>query len=167
MVNYENGKIYKLYSKLENITYIGSTAHYYLSQRLVKHKSDYKQYLKNNANYVTSFKILECEDYKIELLENYPCANIDQLETRERYYIENNECVNKVIPTRTQAEWREANKEYLKDYNKEYREVNKEHIKVHNSEKITCQCGCEITRNVLSRHKKSKKHLDLVQNLKL
>ena len=34
MVNYEYGKIYKLYSKQQNITYIGSTAIYYLSKKI-------------------------------------------------------------------------------------------------------------------------------------
>ena len=190
MVNYEYGKIYKLYSKQNNITYIGSTAEYYLSKRLSKHISTYKQYLKNKTNYIYSFKILECEDYKIELLENYPCANRTQLEKREGYYIKNNECVNKQIPGRTRGEYREVNKDKIKEYNtvyyknnidkikeqkqeykinnkdkineysKEYRTNNKDKIK----EKISCECGCDIRRSDLARHKKTKKHLDLVQN---
>ena len=201
MVNYEYGKIYKLYSKQNNITYIGSTAEYYLSKRLSKHISTYKQYLKNKTNYIYSFKILECEDYKIELLEDYPCANKQQLEKREGYYIKNNECVNKYIPGRTIAEWyednkdkikeyQEANKEHKKEYNKEYSTKNKEHKKEYNKEystknkdmikerkqeyrtnnkhkikeKITCECGCEVSRGNLSTHKKTKKHIKLVQN---
>ena len=201
MPDYQLGKIYKLYSNQQNITYIGSTAMYYLSQRLAKHISTYKQYLKNKASCSTSFKILECEDYKIELLEDYPCANKQQLEKREGYYIKNNECVNKYIPGRTIAEYREdnkdkikeyqeANKEHKKEYNKEYSTKNKEHKKEYNKEystknkdmikerkqeyrtnnkhkikeKITCECGCEVSRGNLSTHKKTKKHLDLVQN---
>jgi len=165
MVNYEYGKIYKLYSKQNNITYIGSTAEYYLSKRMSKHRMDYKQYLNGKLKKCyTSFKILECEDYKIELLENYPCANRIQLEKRERYYIENNECVNKNIPTRTKTEYNEANKDKINQHNKEYRTNNKEY----NKEVITCGCGCEISRYCLSRHKKTKKHIklmDLVQNI--
>jgi len=182
MVNCEYGKIYKLYSKEQNITYIGSTAQYYLSRRLDNHKSTYKCYLNHKSNYVTSFKILECEDYKIELLEDYPCANKKQLKDRERWYIENNECVNKNIPSRTQAEWRQDNREYIKDYNKEYKEVNIDKIKARGNEYYTnnidkikarvnqvivCQCGCEVIRGNLSRHKKNKKHIrlmELVQN---
>jgi len=216
MVNYEYGKIYKLYSNQQNITYIGSTAMYYLSKRLAVHRGDYKQYLKSKSGYVTSFKILECEDYKIELLEKYPCANVDQLETRERYYIENNECVNKNIPTRTKAEWYEDNKDKIKEqkqkwyqdnkehileqvkeykeanrerileqkreYSKKYYEANEDKIKKYSNEYyknntdkikarvnqvISCQCGCDIRRGDLSTHKKSKKHIrlmELVQN---
>jgi len=137
MVNYEYGKIYKLYSKQQNITYYGSTAMYYLSQRLAIHRNNYKMYLNNKGNYVYSFKILECEDYKIELLEDYPCANKQQLETRERYYIENNECVNKNIPTRTISEWYEDNKDKLLLQNKEWYKNNKYYL--NNKDKILVQ----------------------------
>jgi len=198
MVKYEYGKIYKLYSKEQNIIYIGSTAMYYLSQRLAKHISSYKIYLNTKDGYVYSFKVLECEDYKIELLEDYPCANVYQLKTRERYYIENNECVNKNIPTRTKKEYHEANRDkilvrnkeykqvnkdkiavqikeyqeankdklekYYKEYGKKYREANKDKIKAKASELIVCECGCELRRDDIAKHKKTKKHLDLVQN---
>ena len=168
MVNFEYGKIYKLYSKQQNITYIGSTAMYYLSQRLATHKGSYKSYLNNKSGYVTSFKILECEDYKIELIENYPCANVDQLETRERYYIENNECVNKNIPTRTIAEYNKEystkNKDKIKENDKKYRTNNIDKIKAKASNVIVCECGCQFRRDYLAKHKKTKKHLDFVQN---
>ena len=175
MVNYEYGKIYKIYSKQQNITYIGSTAQYYLSSRLGKHRGDYKLYLNNKGRYTYSFKVLECEDYKIELLEYYPCANKNQLETRERYYIENNECVNKVIPTRTKKQYKQDNKDKIKDYNtknkdnikeyhKKYYKNNEEYFKKYRSQKITCECGCEVTKNHLLRHKTTPKHIKLVQN---
>ena len=149
MVNYEYGKIYKLYSKQQNITYIGSTAQYYLSRRMDNHKKHYKSYLNGKYPYVTSFKILECDDYKYELIEEYPCNNVQQLKTRERYYIENNECVNKYIPGRTKKEWGQD---------------NKDKIKANKSELITCECGCDITKNHLLRHKTTPKHIKLVQN---
>ena len=189
MVNYEYGKIYKLYSKQNNITYIGSTTEYYLSKRLSKHISNYKQYLNNKGDYIYSFKVLECEDYKIELLEDYPCANKQQLSKREGYYIKNNECVNKYIPGRTIAEWYEDNKDKIKEYYKnnrdnikkqvqeyqinnkdkinEYREANEDKIKEYKSQKVACECGCMIVRSNIAVHKKSKKHIklmDLVQN---
>ncbi len=45
MVNYENGKIYKIESHLGDKLYIGSTTKQYLSQRMDKHRTDYKQWL--------------------------------------------------------------------------------------------------------------------------
>ena len=74
--------------------------------------------------------------------------------------------------------WRDANKDYTKEYNKEYRTNNIEYFKEYNKEYrtnnidkikelITCECGCEIKRCVLWKHKKTKKHIrlmELVQN---
>lgn len=164
MVNYENGKIYKLYSLSKNIVYFGSTAEKYLSKRLQHHLADYKKYKNNKKNFITSFKVLECEDYKIELIEEINCNNIDQLRERERFYIENNDCINKKIPNRTNKEyhkeWEQNNKEHIKEYKKEYYENNKEHYKEHKSQKVICECGCEITRSSLTKHKKSLKHIN-------
>ena len=53
-------------------------------------------------------------------MENYPCENKEQLNARERFYIETIECVNKNIPTRT-------NNEYL-EYQKQYKEKNKDSL---------------------------------------
>jgi hypothetical protein len=38
-----------------------------------------------------------------------------ELNARERWWIENNECVNKYIPTRTDKEYYEAHKEKIKE----------------------------------------------------
>ena len=113
MVNYENGKIYKLVCNETGLIYIGSTAQKYLSIRLSGHKWDYKNYLKGKTNYITSFKVLENGNYDIILLENYSCNDKYELKARERLYIETNECVNKCIPNRTQIEYVESNKDYF------------------------------------------------------
>jgi hypothetical protein len=42
MVNYGNGKIYKIESHLGDKIYIGSTTKQYLSQRMDKHRSEYR-----------------------------------------------------------------------------------------------------------------------------
>ena len=51
------------------------------------------------------------ENCKIELLEDYPCENKEQLLKREGYYIQNNDCVNRCVAGRTINEWKEDNKE--------------------------------------------------------
>ena len=38
-------------------------------------------------------------------MKSFPCNTKLELEKRERYYIENFECVNKSIPTRTKKEY--------------------------------------------------------------
>jgi len=188
MPDYQLGKIYKLTSPSNNLVYYGSTAQQHLSTRIASHIRDYNCYLNNKRDYITSFEILKCEDYKYELIEEYPCNNKPQLKTRERWYIQNNECVNKNIPGRTAAEYhkeydkkyreankdkiavqnkeyREANKDKLKKYQKEYdtkyREANKDKIKDNRSKKIVCKCGCEIRRSDIAAHKKTQKHIRL------
>ena len=76
MVNYENGKIYKIESYLGDMIYIGSTTKKYLSQRMDTHRSDYKRWKNGVYNFVTSFTIFEeygIENCNIVLLELCPC----------------------------------------------------------------------------------------------
>ena len=56
------------------------------------------------------------------------------------------------------------NKEKRSEYNKEYKLKNKEKRNEYDKVKITCECGCLINRGNISTHKKSKKHLDLLQS---
>ena len=120
MPNYQNGKIYKIHSYRTDDIYIGSTTNT-LSRRFSGHKS------KNVIGYGTkSYIILEYDDAMITLIENYPCNDKYELEKRERYHIENNNCVNKHIPTRTDKEYYEDNKDKIKQYHKIYNTVNRD-----------------------------------------
>ena len=47
-----------------------------------------------------------------------------------------------------------------KKYKREYYEININKYK----EKVICECGCEISKNNLTKHKKSNKHLTLINN---
>jgi hypothetical protein len=119
------GYIYKIYDNTNNNVYYGSTIQK-LSSRLSGHRRDYKKFLNGNGDFITSFKILEYGDYAISLVETVEFNDKIELKARERNYIENNECVNKNLPNRTSKEYREANKDNLKEKNKEYYETNKE-----------------------------------------
>ena len=110
MPNYQNGKIYKIHSYQTDKIYIGSTTQP-LCKRFTNHKTD----LKKNTT-VTSKEILKYDDVMITLIETYQCNDKNELEKRERYHIENNNCVNKQIPTRTGKEYRDSNKDMLKQY---------------------------------------------------
>jgi transcriptional regulator of heat shock response len=138
MVNYQNGKIYKLVSDKTDKIYIGSTCNT-LSRRHSGHKSDYKCFIKKiNKNYVSSFELMKLGQTDIILIEDFPCERKEQLHARERHFIESLNCVNKCIPGRTDKEYRENNKEKIK----EYRDNNKEKIKEYqqkNKEKINEQ----------------------------
>jgi len=66
---------------------------------------------------------------KIYLVETVCCNTKEELHARERYHIEKTECVNLMIPGRTNNEWYEDNKEIIAQYKKEYYEKNKEKLK--------------------------------------
>jgi molecular chaperone DnaK (HSP70) len=132
MPNYSDGKIYKLVDNTTDEVYIGSTTQP-LYKRKWGHETSYKRYLNGKTNFVTSFNLIKNQDYRIVLIENYPCLDKSQLHERERYWIKQSNCVNKVIPKRTRKEYREDNKELIKEnfkqYFKQYYEKNKESIK--------------------------------------
>ena len=182
MPDYSKSKIYKIVCNITSETYYGSTCQS-LAKRLGHHRSDFNRWKNGEGRYVKSFDIIERGDYDYSLVQNYPCDSKEELHARERYYIENFDCVNKVIPGRTEKEYREVNKELKSEYLKEYREVNKEKIREQKKEyreankerllkkhreygevKVVCGCGSEITKNNLSRHRKSKKHLAWVES---
>jgi hypothetical protein len=128
---YQNGKIYKIVCNKTNLVYIGSTIQKYLSNRLKGHLYDFKTQRKNS----TSFKVLESNDYYIELVELYSCNSKDELLVRERYYFDIFECVNKLKPKITIEEKKEQHFKACKKYrennrdniNEKYKENNKKY----------------------------------------
>ena len=62
-------------------------------------------------------------------MENVNASSLDELKSREAYYIRTLKCVNKCIPLRTQAEWRKDNKDKTKENNQIYNDKNKEQRK--------------------------------------
>lgn len=125
-INYENGKIYKTVSNYTEDIYIGSTCQT-LTKRKQKHKGHYKEWKSGKTHKkTTSFDVIDKGDFDIILLEDYPCERKDQLHSRERYWIENNDCVNKYIPTRTRQEYEQDNKEKIQKQ-KRIVEINNAH----------------------------------------
>ena len=81
MVNYANSKVYKIWSTQGDKIYIGSTTKQYLSQRMDKHRSDYKQFLKSNISVTSSYLVFEeygVDNCLIELLEAKECISKDE-----------------------------------------------------------------------------------------
>jgi len=143
MNKYQSGKVYALKCNKTNKVYIGSTCTE-LFNRLNAHKANYKKYLLTKQNYITAYEILQGENYKIELLESYPCNTHNELLLREKYYVQlfrkDGSCINKNIPSRTHAEYYIDNQlvilKKLRDaYNADktkkqsYYQMNKERIK--------------------------------------
>lgn len=126
MVNYQLGKVYKIVGN--GFIYVGSTTRPLLCQRLAGHNSKFRRFQEGTSHYITSFKCLSDENHYIELLELFPCNSKDELHSCERKWIEQLDCVNKMIPLRTYKEYYIDNKEKLKEYKKQYQQDNKEKI---------------------------------------
>ena len=125
MPDYSQGKIYKVECNITNEVYYGSTV-LSLSRRMRRHR--------NGKKCCTAINIINRGNYNVKVIEEYPCNSKQELEARERWYIENNVCINKCIPGRTEKEWREANKEHCKKVSKDWYENNKEHKTQQNKE---------------------------------
>jgi len=131
MNKYNESKIYVIKSYLTDKIYIGSTIKKYLCHRLGQHIYDYKQYLKTNKKYMSSFEILKYDDYYIELLEQCICNNRNELNKIEGKYIKmyKNKCVNLHITGRNIKERYEDEKIKILNNQKIYVKKNIEKIK--------------------------------------
>ena len=167
------GYIYKIWDNDDpSLVYYGSTKQQ-VSIRIAEHRK-----IKNPC---TSKIIIERNNYQYATIEKVEYEDKFELHNRERWYIENNICVNKCIPNRTNAEYRNANKqkiaecrkrnkqqmaeyrkknkEIIAEKQKEYQKQNKQQIEEYIRKKVTCECGCIVRRDGMLKHKKSQKHL--------
>ena len=181
MVNYSKGLIYKLCCNDNDVKdiYVGSTTNFI--RRKCAHKSactnpndkayNYEVYkfIRQNGNW---------SNWSMILVREYKTTDKLKLKRKERKYIYKlGATLNCCIPTQTQKEYREQNKQKIKhknekyrhqnkqqimEYKKLYREQNKQQIKRQANEQIECECGCMTTRSNIARHQKSQKHIQLI-----
>jgi hypothetical protein len=156
MPDYQHSKIYKIWSPSKNLVYYGSTVQT-ISQRLTDHLTKYKT---NNRGNCSSCLVLDCEDYRIELVEYYPCNNKQQLLKKEGEYIKNNKCVNERIAGRTPKEYKKEHAQHGIEYRKNYRENHKEELKEKN--KIYSKENKEIINLKQRRYTQTKKQNNLI-----
>jgi hypothetical protein len=174
MVNYNNGKVYKIEPICEHEEgeiYIGSTTKDYLSKRMVAHRKDYTKYKKGMPVFTTSFVLFDkygIENCRIILLETVNCNSKDELFARESHYIRTLKCVNIIIPDRTKKEWNKMdyqnNKEKFCKKAKDYAIQNKEKLALKYRETFICECGKETTICNKNRHNRSKRHISFIES---
>lgn len=131
MVNYQNGKIYKIWDIAYTKCYVGSTCES-LSKRFSRHKSTYKDFKEKNGNFVSVFLLFEefgIENCKIELIENYACNSKEELFKREGHYQKECICVNKYIAkgkdiTEYKQTYYTDNQDKIKEYQQNYNKQN-------------------------------------------
>ena len=112
---YKNGRIYTIrFYDDNNLIYVGSTI-----QSSYKRFADHKKNANNEKNkgytMLLSQKMWETDfnNWYIELYENFPCDNKEQLNKREGEIIREIATLNKNIAGRTIKEYYEQNKENI------------------------------------------------------
>jgi|AntAceMinimDraft_5_1070358.scaffolds.fasta_scaffold75865_2 hypothetical protein len=125
----------------------------------------YMMELKSNLNMIRAFRPSkqykeDNKDKKKEIDKQYYENNKDIIHLKQKQYNENNkEKIKETNKTKYVA-----NKDLLIKYQSEYRKINLKKIKEKQKEKITCKCGCVITKSNLNQHEKSNKHINLMKN---
>lgn len=169
---YKRGKIYTVRCRYDDsMIYVGSTIHS-LAKRIGAHRRAKDNHATNLYNVVQD----DWSNWYIELYENFPCNNKQELERREGQVIREIGSINKKIAGRTKEEYHKENYErdlqILKDWRiknndkiKKNYEDNREEILIKKKEIVKCNiCGCEVTKSHLSRHKKTKKCINFNQH---
>ena len=191
-MDYKNGKIYCIRNTVDDDIYVGSTTQP-LSKRMVGHRSESER----RKHYILYQKMndIGVEHFYIELIQEFPCENKEQLMAKEGEYIREMATLNHRIQGRTMQEWLDDTKEIRRQKNKEYRELkhdiilgrkakyreekremiretdkawrenNKEKVTQRNRLTVTCECGDCVTKINLKRHLRSKKHQEALNNL--
>ncbi len=180
-MKYQNGKIYSIRNHIDDDVYIGSTV-VLLSKRMVKHRCEMNRNTKFKV--YTKMNELGVDKFYIELIENFPCGNKEELRQREGHFIRELGTLNSSVAGRTKKmyndefkykykEYREINKVEILKTKKEYRINHKEEIAAYDkkhydektnyiNEKLVCDCGRTYSRQHKAAHIKTKIHQQLM-----
>jgi len=184
--------IYKLFCPNgdEGDVYYGSSTNKRVNDRFIGHKCHFRNWKEGKKTHMTSFNLFEkygVDNCVIEKVEDVVYINKSTLVERERFYIDNNKCINIQLPGRTRKQYADENKEQLKIKKKEYRITNKEILQskkkayndshkeeyreycLKNKEKfqtpVHCECGSICFSRRYSTHIKTKKHLAYLKSI--
>jgi len=163
-IDYSKGLIYKLCCKdpiIENI-YIGSTTNFRVRKN--KHKSDCNNTSSKGFNYNVYRFIREnggFENWDMILIENYNCNSKKELDSKEREYVDKlKPSLNTIIPSRTNKEWQEDNKDKINLKKKKFYQRNTNLISQRKKINVICEyCKIVVRKYSLNRHQKTKKCL--------
>ena len=170
-VDYSKTIIYKLVKNDDydnkNI-YIGSTTNF------VKRKNQHKNGCNNEKNVAYNHKkyqyIRDNGGWEVwnmvEVEKHNNCNDGNEARAREEYWRSYfNSQLNSIRAYITEQEKKEQMKEYtdrnydkILEYRKEYKKKNKGKI----NEKKLCECGCIINKQALAKHRKTQKHIELL-----
>ena len=175
-MTYSTAKIYKIYNSVDDDFYIGSSC-ISLANRMAKHRYSAQNEKTKHFKLYCKMNDIGIDKFFIQLLEEYPCDNIEQLRKREGEYIQELKPVlNTQIAGRTLQEWRKDNVEKKRAYDKERRAILSDELKEYRKKyytnnredwlgKVKCKCGMVICKSSLARHQKRQVHLNAMEQL--
>jgi hypothetical protein len=91
--------------------------------------AEHRKHFKTGKATTTSHLIFQkhgLEHSKIELIEEFPCENIEQLRKREGEIQRERECVNRCIAGRAKTEYRQENAERIREHDRQRNRANAE-----------------------------------------
>ena len=130
--DFKNVKIYSIRNTEDDDIYVGSTTQP-LSKRMSKHRCDVKGYKQNRKLYA-KMNELGIDSFYIELIEEYPCDNVEQLRKREGHFIRLMGTLNSLVAGQTDKEYKENSKERLSEAKKIYYQRHKEQLNAYHKE---------------------------------
>ena len=147
--DYSQGKICCIRNTINDEIYIGSTCQS-LSQRMAQHRRNLKC---GNSGGVKLYELiidLREKNFYIELVEECPSENKDQLRKREGELIREHKAgLNKLVAGRKSVEYYYDNKERILECKQEYRKENKDKIREYDQKKYW-----ENVEHILERQKR-------------
>ena len=144
------GYVYKITGAC-GLVYIGSTIDF--KRRKCIHNSNNSRCSSKLLKKPLHFDIIDTREYTL----------IKTLKLMEQFYLDNNNTINQ---KRAYTNYKSL--AYLlidRTRSINYYKKNKEKISQKQKEKIKCVCGCLISRRNLSKHKKTKNHIKLLNLL--
>ena len=193
MTDYSKGKIYKIYNNINDDIYVGSTVER-LCVRMAKHRATAKLYKYKSKNKLhPAINEYGVDNFYIELIENYPCNNTEELRAKEGEWIRQIGTLNYIINGRTNEQYRNEHKEVISEKAKQYRQDHLQEVRAYekskndaNREKVrdqarnkyqkhqenilqqikercVCECGIDVNKHHIARHRKTDKHKRLME----
>ena len=187
-MDYSKAKIYKVVNDVNDDIYIGATCQS-LSKRMAEHRISMRSKRDKHIKLYQKMNEIGVEHFKILLIAETPCDNVEQLRAIEGEYIKELGTLNSQVAGRTSSDYckefkeryyptkkiyRENNRDILNEKNREYYNTKKEEINIKHKKRYdeitSSKMTCEVCRTIHNKknkplHLRSKKHQEALNNL--
>ena len=109
-MDYSKAKIYQLVNDITDDIYVGSTCQK-LSKRMAEHRASMRSSRDNHIKLYQKMNEIGLEHFRIELIKECPCENIEQLRAIEGKYIREIGTLNSHLAGRTSSDYKKELKE--------------------------------------------------------